>query len=393
MKKKQLVLAAIIFVCCFFLGSDESMSTSTSPVIKSKYPVVPFDSEKWELTGEYQTETYRGRKCLLMKKGARAVLKDTEFLNGVFEFDVAFPKMRGFPGVMWRLTDPGNYEEFYMRAHQSGNPDASQYTPVFNGVSGWQLYYAGAGFGAPLRYPIDEWMHVKIVVYGKNALIYFEDMEEPAISVELLHETKKGKLGFYVGYPSDQKFYARFANFSFSKNSMPIAIDPQNTQKTEKGTIMSWAISSLIEENRLAGKTFLTQKGKDNLTWSILDAENSGTVNISRLQVKDKKNNTVFAKVIINSEKNQIKKLAFGYSDRIYLFFNDLLFYSGNNTFRSRDYRYLGSVGYFDEVYLPLKAGKNELVMAVSETFGGWGFKAKFKNIDGITFDPSLLSQ
>ena len=67
------------------------------------------------------------------------------------------------------------------------------------------------------------------------------------------------------------------------------------------------------------------------------------------------------------------------------MFFNDKLFYSGNNTYRTRDYRYLGSIGYFDEVYLPLKAGRNEIIMAVSESFGGWGIMAKLENMEGIT--------
>lgn len=50
----------------------------------------------------------------------------------------------------------------------------------------------------------------------------------------------------------------------------------------------------------------------------------------------------------------------------------------------SRDYRFLGTVGYFDEVYVDLKKGKNELWIAVSETFGGWGVKAQLENMDGL---------
>ena len=33
--------------------------------------------------------------------------------------------------------------------------------------------------------------------------------------------------------------------------------------------------------------------------------------------------------------------------------------YAGDNRYRSRDYRYLGTIGYFDQVYLPLAAGDN----------------------------------
>ena len=378
MGKKQLVVIALIFVCGLMF---EKLA------IGGEKSTIPFDSDNWEMTGEYKREIYLGQDCLLMKQGARAILKKTEFSDGIIEFDVAFPKMRGFAGVMWRLADSENYEEFYMRAHQSGNPDANQYTPVFNGSPAWQLYYSGRGFGAPIQYLDNEWMRAKIIVSGQNALLYIKDMDIPEISVELLRETQKGKIGFKVMGDKTNLFYARFANFSFISSSIPIIIEPNNIETAKKGTIMSWAVSSLTEEEELDGKFFLTQDDKDSLAWSVLNTESSGIANISKLYARSKDNNTVFMKVIINSKKKQLKKIMLGYSDRIRVFFNDKVFYSGNNTYKSRDYRYLGSIGYFDEIYLPLKKGKNELWMAVSESFGGWGLKAKFENMDGITLN------
>ena len=47
-----------------------------------------------------------------------------------------------------------NYENFYIRPHQSGNPDANQYQPVFNGSASWQLYY-GPEYAAPVEYRYD----------------------------------------------------------------------------------------------------------------------------------------------------------------------------------------------------------------------------------------------
>jgi hypothetical protein len=41
-------------------------------------------------------------------------------------------------------------------------------------------------------------------------------------------------------------------------------------------------------------------------------------------------------------------------------------------------------VGLFDDLYLPLTKGDNELWMAVTENFGGWGIKAEFENMDAI---------
>ena len=67
-----------------------------------------------------------------------------------------------------------------------------------------------------------------------------------------------------------------------------------------------------------------------------------------------------------------MKKFEFGYSDRVVAILNGKPIYWGTNQWRSRDYRYLGTVGLFDAIYLDLKKGKNTLLMAVSEDFGDW---------------------
>jgi hypothetical protein len=54
---------------------------------------------------------------------------------------------------------------------------------------------------------------------------------------------------------------------------------------------------------------------------------------------------------------------------------------------RSRDYRFLGSIGWYDTIYLPLVAGDNELVVAVSEDLGGWGLQARFPDPSGLTLE------
>ena len=40
-----------------------------------------------------------------------------------------------------------------------------------------------------------------------------------------------------------------------------------------------------------------------------------------------------------------------------------------------------------DALYLPLEKGENELWMAVGESFGGWGIKARFDDVDGIEIE------
>ena len=100
---------------------------------------IPFDSQRWKIEGkEKKIEEHLGRQSLYLQSGA-AVIQDSEFTDGVIEFDIAFGPERGFMGAFWRMQDRENYEEFYVRPHQSGNPDANQYQPVFHDVAAWQL--------------------------------------------------------------------------------------------------------------------------------------------------------------------------------------------------------------------------------------------------------------
>ena len=76
-----------------------------------------------------------------------------------------------------------------------------------------------------------------------------------------------------------------------------------------------------------------------------------------------------------------VKQLALGYSDKAAVYLNGKLIYKGDNSYRSRDYRYLGTIGLFDTVALPLKEGENDLCIAVTEAFGGWGVMARLEDL------------
>jgi hypothetical protein len=96
----------------------------------------------------------------------------------------------------------------------------------------------------------------------------------------------------------------------------------------------------------------------------------------------------VLARVVIRSDSAQVKKLGFGFSDQGSIFLNGRILFSANNTYRSRSQRYLGVVTVDnDAIYLPLQEGENELVIAVSESFGGWGLIGRFADLDGISVE------
>jgi hypothetical protein len=368
MLKRSACLAAALLSLLFFAGNAYSQ-------------VVPFDSDRWEIEAkESKVIEHLGRRSFYLKGGVAAV-KGSQLTDGVIEFDMAFTEERGFMGAVWRLQDFENYEEFYLRPHQSGNPDANQYQPVFNGVSAWQLYY-GEAYSAPVKYDFNQWVHVRIVVSGKNAEIYIKDMTTPALFVsELKREVRAGRVGLSVGNFAP----AYYSNFSFTPmNGVQLKGKPKAQDAAPAGTVMSWTVSSVVEGKALAGKYQLGAAEKDKLSWKKLECESTGICNLARLQGVAESRDTAFARLLIQSDREQVKKIRFGFSDAVKVYFNDRLLYGGSDIYQSRDYRFLGTVGLFDELYLPLKAGDNELWIAVTENFGGWGIKAAFDDMDGI---------
>lgn len=343
---------------------------------------IPFDSPRWQISAEeHRIEEFQGRQSLVLR-GGLALIPDADFTDGVIEYLCAFPEGRAFVGATWRVQDAANREEFYIRPHQSGNPDANQYTPVINGLSAWQLYY-GEGYGAPITYRFDTWFPVKIVVSGDEAEVFINDLDTPALFIDdLKREAEPGAVGLAV----PDFGAARFADFRFERADKPKLVGRVERSRTARpGSVMQWRVSSPFAEQALEGSLEVPGTLPGRFTWTSLACEATGLANLSRVAALNRGANTVFATVTVRSEVRQVKTLSFGYSDRVRLYLNGRLLYVGDNGYRSRDYRYLGTIGYFDAVTLPLEKGDNQLWLAVSESFGGWGVQAAFSDTDGLT--------
>jgi hypothetical protein len=347
---------------------------------------VPFTEANWQITtaenrGEFRFEDKAGQEAVFLQSG-RLDLKNVEFETGTIEFDILTQGERGFGGIRWHVQ-PGDdsFEEFYIRPHMSGNPDANQYTPTFNGVAGWQLYF-GPHYSTPVSYKFDEWMHIKVVVAEKQAEVYI-DSDKPVLFVDDLRG-KFGSGGLTLS-ANFSPFY--FANFSYQAEEKPVLKGtPVDREKLPQNLVRQFAVSTPVPEALVAEVSSLP-RGKIPVNWIPVEVETNGVANLAREAARSKDANTVFARIIIHSERDQVKKLRFGYSDRVRVFLGDQALYAGDNGYMTRDYRYLGTVGLFDQLYLPLKAGSNELYFAVSESFGGWGIMAAFEDMDGIETD------
>lgn len=346
----------------FFLFSVNLQAQSVS---------VPFDSEAWD-TGETEIsiENHQGKKSLKLSGGAIR-LKDVSFFNGTIEVDVNFPDQRNFFGILFRSQDDRNTEHFYLRPHQSGNPDACQYTPVFNGFSGWQLYH-GEGFGTTVELVPDQWHHLKIVVKGHKASVFYDDMEQPMLEIpNLKGNFSAGSIGLDSGQP------VHLANFSYQLDQNNYSA-PEPKLVDDPQLVNSWQLSQAISNDLFQDVSVLTDEIRQQLHWQAYATETTGLMNIARHVVPGENKTTAVARMEVTADQDEVKGLLFGYSDQVLVFINGKLQYGGQNNYRSRDYRYLGTIGFFDAVFLDLKAGKNEVLFVVQENFGGWGLQARW---------------
>jgi hypothetical protein len=235
-----------------------------------------------------------------------------------------------------------------------------------------------------VNYVYNEWQHVKLVVQEKQMEVYVGDMGKPALFVPALKRpVQAGGLGIAGA--------GRYANFSYTPLDRPSLVSvAKPLPPAPAGTIAAWQVSDAFPEKTLEDVIALAPAHKKDRRWQTLPAEPTGLVNLAVGPRWSEKDNTTFARVVIVSEVAQTKVLRLGFSDRARVYLNDKALYAGHDEFRSRDYRFLGTVGYWDEVYLPLRKGRNELWVAVAEDFGGWGIQGALTDPAGVTVEQPV---
>jgi len=352
-------------------------------LIQSQNENIPFDSGKWEKKNAQQTE-FLGRKCLM----GVASLKDVEFQNGIIEFDLAVNGERSYPGIIFRAKGQDEYERVYIRPHLPKTfQNVVQYEGTFNGLDSWQLYY-GAGKTTSAMIPVNTWFHVKLEVKDSQARIYLNEMSEPVLTItELAHGLSKGSLG--VWGPMDGTAF--FSNFSFTRSDNLEFPNPPFTEKLF-GILENWQISEPQKSSNFDIEKLPEAQGLKEMKWQTVKSLPSGLIDISRYYGRQGQSpDVIWAKTEIISDKEQTKQFAFGYSDYISIFLNGKLLFTGNSAYTSRDANFQGIIGLNDNIILPLIKGKNELVIAVAEVFGGWGFI--FQDVDAVYEHKNLSKQ
>jgi hypothetical protein len=226
-------------------------------------------------------------------------------------------------------------------------------------------------------------MHVKLVFAGSQADVYI-DSDEPVLRI---NDLKRDATAGFLGINAANFSPAHFANLKVSKLADAYVL-PQHFIEVEElpaGRVMSWLVSEPFDREEVLGLTLSGDEIRDAQQWTLASAEQGGILNLASVPMEITGKNTRFARLKVNSDRAESRLLKIGYSDSARVFVNGELRYAGDNTYQSRDYRYLGTIGLFDSVVLPLHAGENEILIAVTEAFGGWGVMAEFESVEGIT--------
>ena len=336
-------------------------------LIYAQEAAADFDPEQWDLSSARKVE-FLGKPALM----GIATLKDLEFKNGVIEVDIAVPQdARAYPGIFFRAQTLKNCERVYVRPHRAPfYNDSLQYTPEINGISGWQLWN-GEGNTALITIPADQWLPLKVEVIGNQARVFFNDDQKPVMTIyELRGVTEKGSIGVWGLGP------CYFSNFRYKVDDK-LSFPPVPKEEKIPGIIAEWEISESFKAGEVELDQYPGKAAMASYTWQKVTSGPTGLVDVSRYYGMEREPVCIYAKAIIESDKDQRKQYDFGYCDVVSIFLNGEPLFMGNSIYQSRDQSFLGIIGYNDSVFLPLKKGKNELVFALAEYFGGWAFMCR----------------
>ena len=361
---------------------------------------IPFESGNFD-TSVRKAEfiTFKGLKAMKIlpypdRQTRPVTLKGFNFSNGTIEFDAAI-----IPGdyenelaINFRQSDIYNFETLYLRTQKDESvqrDNAIQYTPVISSVNLWDVMTPFRGYA---KIDNDGWNHFKLVISDAQMAVYINRPSKPTLVISRLEGNyKDGSLSF------DGE--AIFANLVISPGKTEgLSASPGfDLTDNDPNYIRKWWISDpyILEKGREIQET---DQPADTVHWMPIESERRGLINIYRkfqsteLTSYPKKNRFVWLKTTINSTMKQTLKLDLAYSKEIFLFINKRLLYTGKNE-AGRLYAKVpgGRISVTNStVEIPLEAGANELLIAISSPLYGWGVMARVQRLNGLTIQNGL---
>ncbi len=348
---------------------------------------LPLTPEAWDANDlPIRFVEHRGRQTLHIGAADQALedhtvdKRDFVLRDGTLEYDY-LPETDGFAGVHFRRVDKDNSELVYLRTFFAGESrvtEALQYAAIVKGVNYWDLR---PEYQAAVEIKGDDWNHVKLVVLGQQLLVYVNDMTAPALYVPQLDGgIREGRIGF-----SGRGYYA---NVRFDPGTPELAGEVGYFAGGRDGRYLNrWRVSppEAIPFDRSLTRL---EVPRDTTTWRTVDAEHLDLVNLSRPfgKTPSGERRLCWLKTTLNSDVAREVAVDFGFSDAAAVYVNGRLLFADENRYGTPQMRYPKGRLSIDNAQfrLPLEAGDNEVAVALSNDFFGWGLKMRVREVTGV---------
>jgi hypothetical protein len=332
-------------------------------------------------------DDHLGRKALFLRgQSPPALASAIDFVDGTIEFDLSAMPGGNFFGLVFRYADPFYHENIYFRLHRSGSFEAVQYAPRVNSTAGsWQLY---PELMASAILPVGSWVHVRAEISGEGMTLFVGDSVTPLITVRRLRGvTDRGRVGFWGRVNNrPEEWTAAISNVRVRPRTPTPSVAVDTTELPE-GTLTGWQVAGPYD----AADSTIAPPMPGATDWSPMPLEEGGLLNLSRRLRKPRGGrHAAFVRNTIRAQRAEVAALEIGYSDDAMVWLNGAPVFRGFNGFNARYPGFLGLlVPAAEQVFLPLRAGDNSLVIAVGERTFGWGLKARIlRQLPGATTAP-----
>jgi hypothetical protein len=342
---------------------------------------LPLDTG-WELSGEgTRVETWRGATALRMRNGG-ALRREVSLQDGTIEFDLAVTGQRSFVYLRFRLAGEEEAEELYFRPHKSSLPDAIQYTPMWRGESNWQLYHGSWGT-ASASFPRDEWMHVRVVLQGRRAAVFLGGAERPVMLVPLGREPVAGPISFHTSTPpagGAGEPVAAVANVVVRPGVVSYRFEPDSAPGLPAGLVRRWQLSPPFPVDSVPLERLPDTLLAGRARWPAFEVEPHGVLVIGRHLRRPADGAGTVARLVLRADRAELRRLELGFSDYVTVFVGGRPVFAADAHYSYDRPRQEGLIGLHQAtVWLPLVKGDNEIHLAVSDGFGGWGLTARIE--------------
>ena len=349
---------------------------------------IAMTADHWTTSGLADFVQHNGFDAIELKAGdyakkiktGQAVLNDFTFRDGTIEYDVDATTSMG-AGFAFRRRDEDTYGLFYLRPRPKCEQavDCIQYAPQTHGVLLWDMF---PQYQKPAPVRQGEWNHIKLVVSGQRMNVFINGTKAPSLKVGHLEgDTLDG--GLALQGPGI------FANLTVTPGATEgLAKAAEKDPTAGDGRfVRNWQIappSKLAADHEPALADLPT-------SWKQLTAERGGLVNASRefgLPFSREERGVVWLKTTIHSQSAQKKSVALGWAREIWVFVNGQPVFADKNLYQPPSARKVPDGRCSLEngsLVLPLKAGDNELDVALANNFYGWGLIMRLDDLKGVS--------